>query len=189
MFDIGWGEILVVAVIALVVIGPKELPVVLRTLGRWTRRIRLMASQVQGQVDTLIREAELEEVRDTLKAARPSNVARALDRTIDPDGSIARTFQNPPAWSGEPVSPTSAVPSADASPAALAAPGASAPPVGEGRATPAASGLTSGSASGSPVSEASEPSASGGTSAPGRPAAPENAGAAPLPSRDTEPGA
>ena len=49
MFDIGWGELLVIGVVALIVIGPKELPGVLRSLGHWMGKIRRMAAEFQGQ--------------------------------------------------------------------------------------------------------------------------------------------
>ena len=50
MFDIGWGELVVIGVVALIAIGPKELPGVLRTLGQWMGKIRRMAARVPGPV-------------------------------------------------------------------------------------------------------------------------------------------
>jgi sec-independent protein translocase protein TatB len=63
MFDIGWSELLLIAVVALVVIGPKELPGALRTLGQWMTKIRRMASEFQTQFQDAIREAELAELK------------------------------------------------------------------------------------------------------------------------------
>jgi sec-independent protein translocase protein TatB len=63
MFDIGWGELVVIAVVALVVIGPKELPTVLRTIGEWMTKIRRMASEFQGQFHEAMREAELADLK------------------------------------------------------------------------------------------------------------------------------
>lgn len=63
MFDIGWMEIIVVAVIAVVVVGPKELPRVLANVGRWVAKGRSMAREFQDSVQSVIREAELEELR------------------------------------------------------------------------------------------------------------------------------
>ena len=63
MFDIGWSELLLIAVVALVVIGPKELPGALRTLGQWMTKIRRMASEFQNQFQDAIREAELAELK------------------------------------------------------------------------------------------------------------------------------
>ena len=63
MFDIGWSEMLVVGAVALVVIGPKDLPAALRQAGKWMGTVRRMASDFQGQVNQAMREAELDELR------------------------------------------------------------------------------------------------------------------------------
>jgi sec-independent protein translocase protein TatB len=63
MFDIGWGELLLIGVVALVVIGPKELPGTLRTLGQWMTKIRRMAGEFQNQFQEAIREAELHDLK------------------------------------------------------------------------------------------------------------------------------
>ena len=63
MFDIGWGELLVIGVVALVAIGPKELPTVLRTLGQWMGKLRRMASEFQGQFQEALREAEMSDLK------------------------------------------------------------------------------------------------------------------------------
>jgi sec-independent protein translocase protein TatB len=63
MFDIGWSELLIIGIVALIVIGPKELPVVLRTVGQWTTKVRRMAAEFQSQFHEAMREAELAEMR------------------------------------------------------------------------------------------------------------------------------
>jgi sec-independent protein translocase protein TatB len=63
MFDIGWSELLVIGVVALIAIGPKELPGVLRAVGHWMGKIRRMASEFQGQFHEAMREAELADVK------------------------------------------------------------------------------------------------------------------------------
>src|SRR5713101_3254669 len=63
MFDIAWGEFLVIAVVALIVIGPKELPAVLRAIGQWTTKIRRMAAEFQGQFQEALREAEMADLK------------------------------------------------------------------------------------------------------------------------------
>jgi sec-independent protein translocase protein TatB len=63
MFDISWTEFLLIGVVALIVIGPKELPGVLRTLGQWTRRVRSMAADFQGQFQEAMREAEMADLK------------------------------------------------------------------------------------------------------------------------------
>ena len=63
MFDIGWGELVVIGIVALIAIGPKELPGVLRAVGQWMGKIRRMASEFQGQFQEAMREAELVELK------------------------------------------------------------------------------------------------------------------------------
>ena len=62
MFDIGYSELLVIAVVALIVIGPKDLPRVMRTVGHWVGRARGMARHFRSGIDTMMRESELEEM-------------------------------------------------------------------------------------------------------------------------------
>jgi sec-independent protein translocase protein TatB len=63
MFDVGWSELVVIGVVALVVIGPKELPGVLRTVGKAVNKLRVMAGEFRGQFDDAMREAELHDVK------------------------------------------------------------------------------------------------------------------------------
>jgi sec-independent protein translocase protein TatB len=63
MFDFGWGELVVIGVVALIVIGPKELPAVLRTIGQWTTKIRRMAGEFQSQFQEALREAEMADLK------------------------------------------------------------------------------------------------------------------------------
>jgi len=63
MFDISWSEFLLIGVVALIVIGPKELPAVMRTIGQWTRKVRGMASEFQNQFQEAIREAEMSDLK------------------------------------------------------------------------------------------------------------------------------
>src|SRR5271156_4190606 len=63
MFDISWTEFVLIGVVALIVIGPKELPAVLRTVGQWTRRVRSMAADFQSQFQEAMREAEMADLK------------------------------------------------------------------------------------------------------------------------------
>jgi sec-independent protein translocase protein TatB len=63
MFDIGWGELVVIGIVALIAIGPKELPTVLRSLGQWMGKIRRMANEFQGQFQEAMREAEMADLK------------------------------------------------------------------------------------------------------------------------------
>ena len=63
MFDISWTEFLLIGVVALIVIGPKELPAVMRSLGQWTRKIRSLAADFQNQFHEAMREAEMADLK------------------------------------------------------------------------------------------------------------------------------
>jgi sec-independent protein translocase protein TatB len=63
MFDIGWSEFLVIGIVALIAIGPKELPSVLRAVGQWVGKIRSMAADFQGQFQEAMREAEMSDLK------------------------------------------------------------------------------------------------------------------------------
>jgi sec-independent protein translocase protein TatB len=63
MFDISWTEFLLIGVVALIVIGPKELPAVMRTMGQWTRKVRGMATEFQNQFQEAMREAEMADLK------------------------------------------------------------------------------------------------------------------------------
>ena len=73
MFDIGWTEILVIAVVAIIIVGPKDLPRMLRTLGRYAGQLRRTAGEFRSQFDDVIRESELDELRTTLEDASELN--------------------------------------------------------------------------------------------------------------------
>ena len=70
MFDIGWSELLVIAVVALIAIGPKELPGVLRMVGQWMAKARKMAGEFQGQFQEAMREAEMADLKDSFDEVR-----------------------------------------------------------------------------------------------------------------------
>jgi sec-independent protein translocase protein TatB len=63
MFDISWTEFLLIGIVALIVIGPKELPAVMRTMGQWARKIRIMAGDFQNQFHEAMREAEMADLK------------------------------------------------------------------------------------------------------------------------------
>ena len=70
MLDIGWPELLVVAIVLIIVVGPKDLPPMLRAFGRTTKKLRGMANEFRGQFDEALREAELDDVKKTFDDAR-----------------------------------------------------------------------------------------------------------------------
>jgi sec-independent protein translocase protein TatB len=118
MFEIGWGELLIIGVVALIAIGPKELPGVLRTLGQWMNKLRRMASEFQSQFHEAMREAELADVKkqvDDMTSQAQSyasfdpvaEVRRELDSTQQ---QIESAMVDKPAEA--PTSPVAAEPSA-----------------------------------------------------------------------------
>src|SRR5438128_9772708 len=89
MFDIGWSELVVIAVVALIAIGPKELPGVLRMVGQWMGKARKMASEFQGQFQEAMREAEMadlkksfDEVKDVATGMSPTNLMTSLQKDV-----------------------------------------------------------------------------------------------------------
>jgi len=94
MFDIAWSELGVVAVVALVVIGPKDLPKVLRTMGQWTAKARSMAREFQSGLDDMVREAELDDLRKAAKQVTDFSLENEIKKSIDPDGSIGQDFKD-----------------------------------------------------------------------------------------------
>ena len=92
MFDIGWSEMAVIAIVALIVIGPKELPNALRSVARWVKQARRLAREFQGGIDQIVREAELDDARKAVQSASAYNVRREIEKTIDPTGDLSRAI-------------------------------------------------------------------------------------------------
>ncbi len=88
MFDIGWSEMAVIALIALVVIGPKELPNAMRIAAKWARKARSMAREFQSGVDDMIREADLDDARKAFDATKTFDIGKVVEDTVDPTGSL-----------------------------------------------------------------------------------------------------
>jgi sec-independent protein translocase protein TatB len=95
MLDIGWSEMAVIALVALVVIGPKDLPKAMKAAAFWVRKARSLASEFHSGIDQLVREAELEEARDAIRSASQMNLDRTLESTIDPTGEVNKALQPP----------------------------------------------------------------------------------------------
>jgi sec-independent protein translocase protein TatB len=89
MFDIGWSELVVIAVVALIAIGPKELPGVLRMVGQWMGKARKMAAEFQGQFQEAMREAEMadlkksfDEVKEAATGFTSGNIMNSLEKDV-----------------------------------------------------------------------------------------------------------
>jgi sec-independent protein translocase protein TatB len=103
MFDIGGLELLVIAVVALIVIGPKDLPVAIRTVRQWMTRARDLAREFQGGLDEIARDAKIDEVRREIdKATRVDSIAddfkSEIENTIDPGGKVAESLKLDRDW-------------------------------------------------------------------------------------------
>ena len=92
MFDIGWSEMALIAVVAIVVIGPKDLPKVLRSVGQFTAKARSMAREFQNSMDELAREAEVDELKRDVGRMAQFDIKDELEKTIDPGGEIRQSL-------------------------------------------------------------------------------------------------
>lgn len=98
MLDFSWSHILIVLIVALVVVGPKDLPRLMHMLGRWMGKARSMADQLRSSFDDMARQGELEELRKEINALREARIA---DNTI-----LAPHVEEPVAHENEkPVEP------------------------------------------------------------------------------------
>jgi sec-independent protein translocase protein TatB len=117
MFDIGWSEIVVIGVVALIVIGPKELPAVLRAIGQWTTKIRRMAGEFQSQFQEAMREAEMADLKKQVDEL--GDTAKGLTSDFDP-----LDFKEATKWEPNPDPKTDPKPDADTDPTSGATPDA-----------------------------------------------------------------
>lgn len=88
MFDIGWSEMAVIALIALIVIGPKDLPNTMKTFAHWMRKAKSLTREFQSGIDEMVREAELEDAKKALEATRSGNLQRTISNAVDPDDEV-----------------------------------------------------------------------------------------------------
>jgi sec-independent protein translocase protein TatB len=116
MFDISWSEFLLIGVVALVVIGPKELPAVMRALGQWTRKVRSMASEFQNQFQEAMREAEMADLKkevddlaQDVKNFDPLKDVRDHVESVGEDVKQSLASPEPPAAGAEPAALTETV--------------------------------------------------------------------------------
>jgi sec-independent protein translocase protein TatB len=115
MFDMSWGEVLVIGAVALVVIGPKELPKALRTLGNMTAGVRKMAGEFQTQFNEAMREAELDEIKKQVSGLNDevSSIGKemaSLNTTFDPISGTSASSADAAAGSAAPIAPAAEAP-------------------------------------------------------------------------------
>ncbi len=177
MFDLGWQEFILIALVAVVVVGPKDLPRVIRTVGQWIRKARSLASEFQGSLEEMAREAELDDVRKSIQEASRGGVGASIEKHVDPDGDIRRSIEEARDSSGadeigEAVAEarrdtqalassggTASGPSAPETPAPATPAPATPAPATPAAGTPAAGGATPGGPAAQPAAEAVKPAA------------------------------
>ena len=103
MFDLAWSEIAVIAVVAVVVIGPKDLPEAIRGVAKGIQKLRRMAGEFQQQADELVREAKLDDVRNsiqemksTINEIRSFDIKGEIEKAVDSDGTLQKTMTEDP---------------------------------------------------------------------------------------------
>src|SRR5262245_14763859 len=112
MFDIGWSEMLVIAVVLIVVVGPKDLPRMLRTFGKTTAKLRAMAGDFQKQFNDALKEAELEDLKKSVDELRGLNPASEIRKQLNPFEKAAQDVRAGLDSALKPPPSTSAVPAA-----------------------------------------------------------------------------
>ncbi|MGI4953745.1 MAG: Sec-independent protein translocase protein TatB [Janthinobacterium lividum] len=96
MFDFAWSEIALVGVVALIAIGPKDLPVAIKTVAEMVKKARRMAGEFQTHVDDMVKEANLHEVRDTIADIRRMDIKGKILSAVDGDGTLRKTIADNP---------------------------------------------------------------------------------------------
>ncbi len=97
MFDIGWTEIAIIVVVGIIVIGPKDLPHVLRLCGQMIGKAKALTREFRGHIDDIIRESELDEVKRQIDKIGETDAQGMIENTIDPDHQIREAMD----FSGE----------------------------------------------------------------------------------------
>lgn len=119
MFGFAWSEIILIGAVALVVIGPKDLPKVMRTAGQWSRRLRALASDFQRHIDDMVRQAELDDIkREAEKAMDVGSIKGDLEKAVDAEGlkqAVELDHAEAKAAAELPVAPEGQAPSAPTS--------------------------------------------------------------------------
>lgn len=96
MFDFAWSEFALIGVVGLLFIGPKDMPVAIKTVTNLLKKGRKLAGEFQSHVDEMVRDVDLGEARDQLRQLRSFNVRGQIMKALDEDGSLKRTFDQKP---------------------------------------------------------------------------------------------
>ena len=103
MLDLAWSEIAVIAVVAIVIIGPKDLPEAIRGVAKGVQKLRRMAGEFQQQADELVREAKLDDVRNSIQEVKSTisdirnfDLKGEIEKAVDSDGTLKKTMADDP---------------------------------------------------------------------------------------------
>jgi sec-independent protein translocase protein TatB len=96
MFGFSWAEIGLIMAVALIAIGPKDLPVAIRTVTRMMKKARGMAAEFQGHVDEMMRETNLSDVKTEISKLRRFDFKAEAEKFVDPDGTLKENFSREP---------------------------------------------------------------------------------------------
>ena len=95
MFDFAWSELALIGIVAMVLIGPKDMPVAIKAVKDMIRKARAMAAEFQTHVDEMVRDADLKDVRDSFNEIRNFDIKGQLEKVVDGDGKIRDAFADP----------------------------------------------------------------------------------------------
>jgi len=93
MFDLGWSEFMLVAIVTVIVVGPKELPRVLRTVTQAIRKVRGLASEFHSTMEEMAREAEVDELTKQIRQANKADMEQTIANTVDPTGEVGKSLK------------------------------------------------------------------------------------------------
>ena len=96
MFDFAWTEIGLIGVVAMILIGPKDMPVAIKAVSDMVKKARRMAGEFQGHVDEMLRDSNLSEVRDSIAEIRGMDIGGAIRSAVDSDGTLRTAFTEDP---------------------------------------------------------------------------------------------
>jgi len=105
MFGFSWAEICLILAVALIAIGPKDLPVAIRTVTGLMKKARGMAAEFQGHVDEMMREANLSDVKTEIGKLRRFDFKSEAEKFVDPDGALKQTFAKPQNFGANAMTP------------------------------------------------------------------------------------
>jgi sec-independent protein translocase protein TatB len=117
MFDIGWSELLVIAVVAIVVVGPKDLPRLMRSFGHYAGKLRRAASDFQSQFEEAMRESEIDEVRKAIDSVRENTPSVDLKAPIDKPVMLPKPTPQPSVPNAQSAGAAATVPETKPKPA------------------------------------------------------------------------